>query len=213
MVGKPLHCAGHDRWPQRARFCDRIAAGAAGCGECSAAGTVGHASRSRACPVSCIMPVAWVMVVRIRTAGFCPGRPRPVDRAAKLAGTANIVMSDARGRSMASPAVLIRADRQSRARPDAARAFSSPTHSVRSTHRRSRHYVANATWPAFTAIHNFHPRESGDHAAWVSAFAGMAVRGGVCSIMPDLPPALCALCVTQGTRNNPGTRLPTLTVW
>ena len=42
--------------------------------------------------------------------GFCPCRPRSADRAARLPGTANPVMSDARGRSMASPAVLIRAD-------------------------------------------------------------------------------------------------------
>ena len=91
-------------WLRRARRGDRIAAGAAGCCECSAAGAECHASRSRACTVAC------VMVVRIGAAGFCACRPRSADRAARLPGTANTVMSDARGRSMASPAVLIRAD-------------------------------------------------------------------------------------------------------
>ena len=41
-------------------------------------------SRSRACPVAC------VMAGRISAAGFCPCRPRSADRAARLPGTANI---------------------------------------------------------------------------------------------------------------------------
>jgi hypothetical protein len=61
---------------------------AAGCRECCAAGAGCHAGRSRAsrgraCKVAC------VMVVRIKAAQSCPCRPRSVDRAARLPGTAN----------------------------------------------------------------------------------------------------------------------------
>ena len=76
----------------------------AGCGECCAAGIARHAGRRRACKV------ARVMVGRFSAAGFCARRPGSIDRATRLPGTANLIMSDARGRSMASPAVLIRAD-------------------------------------------------------------------------------------------------------
>ena len=55
------------------------------------------------------------LLASVVAAGFCPCRPRSAGRAASrrgpLPGTTNLVMSDARGRSTASPAVLIRADR------------------------------------------------------------------------------------------------------
>jgi hypothetical protein len=119
MVGQPKHRSGHEPWLRRARRGDRIAVAASGCCECSAAGAARHASRSRARKVAC------VMVDRISAAHFCPCWPRSIDRAATLPGTANIVMSDTRGRSMASPVVLIRAARNSSARPGTALAFRS----------------------------------------------------------------------------------------
>ena len=48
----------------------------------------------------------------------------------------------------------------------------------------SRHYVANATWPACDASHTVIPAKAGTHAAWVPAFAGMTGLCGVCYIMP-----------------------------
>ena len=94
---------GMSSFHQRARRGNRSAAATAGCCECSAAGAERPASRSGACKI------ARVMVGRNNAAGFRACRPQSVDRAATLPGTAKPVMSDARGRSTAGPAVLIRA--------------------------------------------------------------------------------------------------------
>jgi len=49
----------------------------------------------------------------------------------------------------------------------------------------ARHYLANATWPAFGAIHTVIPAKARAHAAWVLAFAGMTILGGVCYVTPQ----------------------------
>ena len=106
LVGKPRRRARHGSFHQRARRGNRSAAATAGCCECSAAGAERHASCK---PPSGACKIARVMVGRNNAAGFRACRPQSVDRAATLPGTAKPVMSDARGRSTAGPAVLIRA--------------------------------------------------------------------------------------------------------
>ena len=102
LVGKPRRRARHGSFhQQRRRRGNRSAAATAGCCECSAAGAERHASRSGACKI------ARVRVGRNPAAGFRACRPQSVDRAATLPGTAKPVLSDARGRSTAGPAVLI----------------------------------------------------------------------------------------------------------
>ncbi len=106
MVGEPRRRAGHGPWVRRARH-GNTAATAGSC-ECRVAGAARHASASRTRSRAC--KVARAMVVRFSAAIFCARRSKPIHRATGLPGTANFIMSDTRGRSMASPAIVIRAD-------------------------------------------------------------------------------------------------------
>jgi hypothetical protein len=67
------------------------------------------------------LPASW-LAASVRQV-FARAGPGPSTGPPGCPGLPNSVMSDARGRSMASPAVLIRANRKSRARPGTAHAF------------------------------------------------------------------------------------------
>ncbi len=81
---------------------------------CSTAGTARCLRRRRACATA-----------GHPAEGLCPLRHWSADRAARCPGSSTHLLPDARGRSMAGPAVLIRADRISRARSAAPAGFGS----------------------------------------------------------------------------------------
>ena len=106
MVGKPRRHPGHGPFPG---FSAPAAAPASLLEQQAVANAPPPAPNAmQAEAAHARLPASWLPASV--AAGVCTRRPASVDRAARLPGTANTVMSDARGRSMASPAVLIRAD-------------------------------------------------------------------------------------------------------